>query len=122
VSKVLLPRSLTLLLAMLPCNTVLADVVDEEITCLIISVEKSACVFVRNRDEHAADNAADHLRLKYRRGMRYATSAENFIDRLASKSSWTDKPYFINCPDSVEHTSKDWLTQKLMSFCQAQGH
>ena len=39
------------------------------------------------RINRGADDAADHLRLKHRRGKRYATSAETFIDRLASKSS-----------------------------------
>ena len=93
-----------------------ADVAEEEINFLIGSVESSACVFVRNGKEHAADDAADHLRLKYRRGKRYATSAEKFIDRLASESSWSGKPYFINCPDSGDHRSKDWLSAQLEDY------
>ncbi|WP_439105851.1 DUF5329 domain-containing protein [Congregibacter sp.] len=99
----------------------LADVVDEEITFLISSVENSGCVFERNGDEHAAGDAADHLRLKYRRGKRYAGSAEQFIDRLASQSSWTGKPYFMKCPDTGDHKSGDWLTERLMSFRQSQA-
>lgn len=95
---------------------VVADVAEEEINFLIDSVENSACVFVRNGEEHAADDAADHLRLKYRRAKRYATSAEKFIDRLASESSWSGKPYFINCPDSGDHRSKDWLTERLEGY------
>ncbi|EED33727.1 transmembrane protein [gamma proteobacterium NOR5-3] len=91
----------------------LADVADDEINFLIGSIESSGCVFVRNGEEHSAKDAADHLRLKYRRGRRYATSAEHFIDRLASKSSWSGKPYFINCPDSKSLRSEDWLTQRL---------
>lgn len=98
---------------------VVADVAEEEINFLIGSVESSACVFVRNGEEHAADDAADHLRLKYRRGKRYATSAEKFIDRLASESSWSGKPYFINCPDSGDHRSKDWLTERLEDYRSA---
>jgi hypothetical protein len=104
----------------IPLSTVAAaDVTEEEISFLISSVEASDCVFVRNGEEHAADDAADHLRLKYRRGKRYASSAEKFIDRLASESSWSGKPYFINCPDSGDHTSKDWLTERLESYRKA---
>ncbi|WOJ98499.1 DUF5329 domain-containing protein [Congregibacter brevis] len=97
-----------------------ADVVDQEITFLIASVEKSGCVFVRNGDEHSSEDAADHLRLKYRRGKRYAGSAEQFIERLASESSWTGKPYYIQCEDTGDHLSKDWLTAQLLSFRASQ--
>ena len=36
--------------------------------------------------------------MKYRRGKRYASTTEKFIERLASKSSMSRKPYYIECP------------------------
>jgi hypothetical protein len=111
------PTSL-LFLALLASPILLADTADEEIDFLINRVAASGCVFVRNGDNNDADAAADHLRLKLRRGKRHATSAENFIDRLASKSSWSGKPYFIVCPDTGEHTSKAWLYAELTSHRQ----
>lgn len=111
-------KYLIVLTLVLFSQVLFAESVEEEIEFLIARVESSDCVFVRNGDEHSADAAADHLRLKYRRGRRYATSAENFIDRLASKSSWTGKAYFINCPDTGEHTAKAWFSEELQRFRQ----
>lgn len=114
----LFKRCLILLALVFFSPVLLAESVEEEIEFLIASVESSGCVFVRNGDAHAADDAADHLRLKYRRGKRYATSAEKFIDRLASESSWTGKPYVMNCPDTGEQSAKAWLSAELQRFRQ----
>lgn len=115
---------LTALLAMLllPSSALRAGeetLADGEINHLINRVEESGCLFVRNGDEHSASDAAGHLRLKYRRGKRYAKTAEQFIERLASESSWSGKPYFINCPDNLPVTSRDWLTKELERFRQS---
>lgn len=88
---------------------VAADDTQEEILALIQKVAVSDCQFERNGDLHDAEAAADHLRLKYRNGRRYATSTENFIDRLASSSSFTRRPYYIICPDSGRQRANDWL-------------
>jgi len=76
---------------------------------LIEAVAVSGCTFERNGNQYDAKSAADHLRMKYRRGKRYANTSENFIDRLASRSSITRKPYFIICADSDKQTASDWL-------------
>ena len=120
--------SLTALMALVPLlfsafsMADAGDAADQEIGFLITSVEESGCVFVRNGDEHSSEDAADHLRLKYRRGKRYAGSAEQFIERLASESSWTGKPYYIQCADTGKHLSKDWLTDQLTGFRASQTH
>ncbi len=88
------------------------DVAEQEITALIAAVESSGCFFLRNGDRHDSAEAVDHLRLKYRRGRRYADTAEHFIERLASKSSWSGKPYFIEC-DGEQSPSGDWLSAQL---------
>ena len=88
------------------------NVAEQEITALIAAVESSGCFFLRNADRHDSAEAADHLRLKYRRGRRYADTAEHFIERLASKSSWSGKPYFIEC-DGEQSPSGDWLSAQL---------
>ena len=102
------------LLALLAGYTAHADdhIAEQEITALIAAVESSECFFLRNGDRHDSAEAADHLRLKYRRGRRYAGTAEHFIERLASKSSWSGKPYFIEC-DGEQSPSGDWLSSQL---------
>ena len=95
------------------------ETADAEIRYLLDYVADSGCVFLRNGDSHAAPDAADHLRLKYDRGRRYADTAEHFIDRLASQSSWSGKPYRVTCGDATE-PSGDWLHRALAEYRQQQ--
>ena len=85
---------------------------DTEIRALIQAVAESECEFNRNGSLHSAEAAAAHLELKYSRGKRYADSAEAFIERLASKSSWSGKPYQMICDGQTQPTG-DWLTATL---------
>lgn len=99
-----------------PIAAALADTAaDTEIRALIQAVAESGCEFNRNGSLHSAEAAAEHLELKYSRGKRYANSAEAFIDRLASKSSWSGKPYQMICGGEV-HPAGDWLTATLATI------
>ena len=85
---------------------------ETEIRSLIEAVGASGCDFERNGTSHSATEAAEHLTLKYQRGQRYANSAEEFIERLASKSSWTGRPYQMIC-DGEAQPAGDWLSATL---------
>ena len=85
----------------------------QEINQLIQAVEQSGCTFHRNGKAHDAQDGADHLRLKLKRGGKYADTAEHFIERLASKSSWTGKPYMIELPNGKQQTMQSWLEAEL---------
>ena len=99
-----------------PIAAALADTAaDTEIRALIQAVAEGGCEFNRNGSLHSAEAAAEHLELKYSRGKRYANSAEAFIDRLASKSSWSGKPYQMICDGEV-HPAGDWLTATLATI------
>ena len=89
--------------------------VDSEIQALLGEVAKSGCDFRRNGSMHKSSDAAEHLALKYSRGKRYVKTTENFIDRLASKSSWTGRSYSVIC-DGVETASSVWLHAKLVEL------
>lgn len=86
--------------------------VDTEVRQLLARVAASGCEFERNGSLHASADAADHLMLKYRRGSRYVGTTEDFIDRLASESSWTGNPYHVTC-EGKEVTSNEWLHSQL---------
>lgn len=86
-----------------------SEPVAAEIEVLIQAVASSGCEFERNGNRYDAAAAADHLRLKYRRGKRYAASTEKFIDRLASKSFFTGRQYLMLCPGENEQTANAWL-------------
>lgn len=111
--------SSTLLAAILAwsSSSFAGDQADPEIQYLLDFVSGSGCTFVRNGDSHDSADAADHLRLKYDRGARHVNSAEQFIDRLASESSWTGKPYTVTC-DGNTRNSGEWLHQALADYRQ----
>ena len=88
---------------------------DTEIRALIQAVAESECEFNRNGSLYSAETAAAHLELKYSKGKRYAESAEAFIERLASKSSWSGKPYQMICDGQTQPTG-DWLTATLQDI------
>jgi hypothetical protein len=90
-----------------------AESAEVEVELLITAVAASDCIFERNGTSYTSAQAADHLRLKFRRGIKNVKSAEDFIDRLASKSSISDKPYFITCPQAERETSGSWLNRQL---------
>ena len=114
-----LPRLLAIAL-LLPVPAFAGDA-EAEIEHLITTVGESGCTFIRNGSRHDAEDAASHMRLKYRRGKRYAPTAELFIERLASKSSFSGKPYAIECPGSDAVPSGEWLTARLHEFRERQA-
>lgn len=115
------PGSLFLMLALLVPAAVFAGNTEVEVEHLIEAVGGSDCTFIRNGSSHDAEDAASHLRMKYRRGKRYAPTAELFIERLASKSSMSGKPYEIKCQDKDAVPSGEWLSARLQEFREQQS-
>jgi hypothetical protein len=113
-------RLLTLLFAAitLGSGTALADEfdMDREIDFLLESVASSDCVFIRNGDEHDPVAARDHLAMKRKRGKRYYDTTEEFIERIASRSSWSGKDYYIRCGAGEPQTASDWFTARLLEY------
>ena len=107
--------ALLVLFAFAP-SLVRADQTATEIDYLLSTIGQSDCVFVRNGKEYDAQDAEAHLRMKYRRGKRYAPTTEKFIERLASMSSMSKKPYFIECGDEQRVPSGQWLTNLLSQY------
>lgn len=74
-----------------------------EIELLLADLQSSGCSFERNGDWHDATTAAQHLRRKYEamveRGM--VTTTESFIERGASLSSASGKPYRVRCGEGA---------------------
>lgn len=90
---------------------------EDEINQLIALVANSNCLFIRNGSEHNASDAAEHLKLKYRKAKRHAKSAEDFINNLASKSSFSGKQYTMQCGQETT-TSYAWLSEELVKIRQ----
>ncbi len=102
--------------AILACPAFADDTaMDAEIDFLLTSVAESDCIYIRNGKEHSGVAARDHLQMKRERGKKYYDTTEEFIERIASKSSWSGKPYRIRCGDTEEDASA-WFTRTLESF------
>jgi Family of unknown function (DUF5329) len=86
-----------------------------EIERLIADLGSSGCRFERNGRWYAAAEAQAHLRRKYdylrKRGL--ANTAELFIERGASESSTSGKPYRVRCGDAPAIASAQWFRQRL---------
>ncbi len=89
-----------------------------EIDGLIAALGDSGCEFERNGSWHDAKKARAHLQKKYdylrKRGM--ADSAELFIERGASKSSTSGKPYRVRCPGKAVDTAAHWFELRLRAL------
>ena len=108
--------TLVALLFLLPVDARADDGVPAEIDYLLRSVGSSDCTFIRNGERYDSRSAEDHLRMKYRRGKRYATTSEEFIERLASNSYLSKKVYFIKCDGEEKIPSGDWLLERLGEY------
>jgi hypothetical protein len=109
-------KALWLITMTLATTSIAAKGSNAEIEFLLSAISSSGCLFLRNNTEYSAIKAESHLRMKYRNAVRYVSSAEDFITRIASKSSWTGKAYQIQCPDKESQTSAQWLSDQLSHY------
>lgn len=86
-----------------------------EIDALLAALGESGCTFARNGSWHEAGEARAHLQRKLdhllRRGA--VATAEEFIERAASRSSISGEPYQVKCAGDAPTASGEWLTQRL---------
>ena len=89
-----------------------ADSTEREVRLLIDAIAASHCDFNRNGRQHTAEEAAAHLELKYARAGKHIDSADEFVTQLASSSSFTGKPYLMNCEGGTLPAG-DWMIEAL---------
>jgi Family of unknown function (DUF5329) len=89
-----------------------------EIAHLFTVLEASSCQFNRNGSWHDAKEAAAHLQTKYAYLQKFnlVPSAEKFIDRAATESSFSSTAYQIKCADGVAQPSGPWFTAALVKY------
>jgi hypothetical protein len=71
------------------------------------------CVFIRNGREYEAAQAEAHLRMKLQKAGDRVTSAREFIDRCASSSYASGKPYLIRCGSAAPRPCREVLLEEL---------
>jgi hypothetical protein len=95
-------------------EVVLAEAEQQAIEALIESVAQLGdAAFIRNGKSYPAASAARFLRGKWRSRRGEVRSAEDFIERVASFSSTTSKPYLIRFADGRELPSAEHLRAEL---------
>jgi hypothetical protein len=92
-----------------------AGELEAEIAHLLEAVAESGCAFIRNGSEHSAQNAREHMEMKYARVKRRVRTSEQFIEYTASRSSITGFAYTIRCGD-LETPSGEWLIAELARY------
>ncbi len=89
------------------------SVAEQEISHLLEFVERSGCSFIRNGKEHSSVEAREHMAMKYDHLRKRITTAEEFIERVASGSSLTGRSYRVACSDRAPESSAIWLEREL---------
>ena len=117
-------RTLLLLLAItasVPVSAETNDTEHAEISYLLKQIQTSDCRFNRNGTWHTAQEAATHLKNKYaylsEKGL--IITAETFIEKAASKSSTSGKPYIVQCGTSEPIQSSLWFMTELSRYRHA---
>lgn len=95
-----------------------SPVAEREIDALLAALQASPCRFQRNGSWYPAAEARAHLQRKYDylRKREMAASAEQFIERGASRSSSSGKVYRVACPGQPELDAAAWFAQQLAAL------
>jgi hypothetical protein len=81
---------------------------------LIAYVESQSTIrFVRNGTAYSAADAAKFLRRKYDKMGEHVSTAQQFIDQIASKSSTSGEAYLIRFPDGRQVPAARFLSDEL---------
>jgi hypothetical protein len=88
-----------------------APAAQAEINYLLSAVASSNCEFNRNGNWYDPKSAADHLATKYKflAARDQVQSAEEFIEKAASRSSLSGRDYAVRCGGGAAVASSRWL-------------
>ncbi|MBT9569389.1 MAG: DUF5329 domain-containing protein [Thiobacillus sp.] len=89
-----------------------------EIGALLSKLAASECRFKRNGSWHTSIEARDHLQRKfdYLAEKGAVNSAEQFIERAATRSSLSGQAYKVQCGNHAAVPSGAWLTSLLRTL------
>jgi hypothetical protein len=83
------------------------------IAALLDTVERSGAAFIREERTYSAAEGRKHLERKLHHAGDRVTTAEQFIEEIASRSSTTGRPYFVKLPSGEQVETGPWLRQRL---------
>lgn len=97
---------------------------EKKIQFLLDQIGDSGAEFFRNGEKHDAKKAKEHLarKLKMAQGRFWFWSSEtkvtveNFIEKIASRSSTTGETYYIKVGKSKKQETGQWLRRELKKY------
>jgi uncharacterized protein DUF5329 len=91
----------------------------KEIGQLMEALSASGCQFQRNGSWYGVEEARAHLQRKYDYLLKkdQVQSAEQFVQRAASRSSMSGRAYRVKC-EGVEHDASVWFERRLQELRQ----
>lgn len=93
-----------------------ADATADEIAYLLKFIRESPCTFIRNGSDYDGAAAAQHVEAKYEHFKDEIKTAEDFIDRAATKSLLSGEPYQVQCGGAGKVPAAGWLRDVLHSY------
>lgn len=89
-----------------------------EVDALLTRLQSSGCEFNRNGSWYSGADAKAHLlkKLDYLESKDLVKTAEQFIERGASGSSMSGKPYLVRCAGKAPVESARWLAAELQQL------
>jgi hypothetical protein len=93
-------------------------IAQREINYLLGHIEGSGCAFYRNGSWYDSKRAVAHLRGKYEylADRDLINITEDFIEKAATKSSLSGRPYEIRCGGGEAVVSNQWLRKELAHY------
>jgi hypothetical protein len=93
-------------------------VAKNEIAHLFDYLRNSNCEFNRNDSWYKAEKAVAHLNMKYKYLLTFGliSSAEEFIEKAATRSSRSGKPYLVRCGTGRIVTINFWFKEELTKY------
>jgi hypothetical protein len=82
---------------------------------LLDAVESSSCRFVRNDITYSSREFLEHLQSKMALNEELIGSAEEFIEKIATRSAASEIPYVAICDGQLKIT-QDWFFDLLTNF------
>lgn len=89
----------------------------EKIDWLLVQIQKSDAVFIRNGSEYDGEKAASHIKSKLWWAGKRVQTARDFIQGCASHSEESGKPYEIRLKGAAAPKPLgDWLLARLADY------
>lgn len=113
------PVLLFLTVSLTALNPAWADVLETqqaEVQHLLAFIRKSGCQMERNGKLHSPEEAQNHLSRKFDFYRNSITQTEDFIEKVASHSVLSGRPYLTRCLGREPQPTAEWLTQELERF------